>query len=51
VFQKPFEDPVRALQVVEEQEGALSLWATSGAALHKYNLGQRMGEESEAMEC
>lgn len=51
VFQKPFEDPIRALQVVEEQEGVLGLWATSGAALYKYNLGQRMEEESEAMQC
>ncbi|KAG1872376.1 hypothetical protein DFJ58DRAFT_436736 [Suillus subalutaceus] len=51
VFQKPFEDPVRALQVVEEEEGVLGLWATSGAALYKYNLGQRMEEESEAMQC
>ncbi|KAG2155918.1 uncharacterized protein EDB93DRAFT_1247559 [Suillus bovinus] len=42
VFQKPFEDPIRALQVVEEQEGVLGLWATSGAALYKYNLGQRI---------
>ncbi|KAG1774887.1 hypothetical protein EV702DRAFT_1121669 [Suillus placidus] len=42
VFQKPFENPIRALQVVEEQEGVLGLWATSGAALYKYNLGQRM---------
>lgn len=50
VFQKPFEDPVRALQVVEEQEGVLGLWATSGAALHKYNLGQTMEEEFEGME-
>lgn len=49
VFQKPFEDPVRALQVVEEQEGVLGLWATSGAALFKYNLGQRMEEEFEGM--
>lgn len=51
VFQKPFEDPIRALQVVEEQQGVLGLWATSGAALYKYNLGQRMGEESETMQC
>lgn len=50
VFQKPFEDPVRALQVVEEQEGVLGLWATSGAALHKFNLGQMMEEEFEGME-
>lgn len=50
VFQKPFEDPVRALQVVEEQEGVLGLWATSGAALYKFNLGQRMEEEFEGME-
>ncbi|KAG2342166.1 hypothetical protein BDR05DRAFT_1026920 [Suillus weaverae] len=42
VFQKPFENPIRALQVVEEQEGVLDLWATSGATLYKYNLGQRM---------
>lgn len=51
VFLKPFEDPVRALQVVEEKEGVLGLWATSGPALYKYNLGQRMEEESEAMQC
>lgn len=51
VFQKPFEDPIRALQVVEEQQGVLGLWATSGAALYKYNLGQRMEEESETMQC
>ncbi|KAG1748732.1 WD40-repeat-containing domain protein [Suillus lakei] len=50
VFQKPFEDPIRALQVVEEEEGVLGLWATSGAALYKYNLGQRMEEESQAMQ-
>ncbi|KAG0704251.1 WD40-repeat-containing domain protein [Suillus ampliporus] len=51
VFQKPFEDPIRALQVVGEEEGALGLWATSGAALYKYNLGQRMEAESQAMQC
>ncbi|KAG2151315.1 hypothetical protein DEU56DRAFT_545388 [Suillus clintonianus] len=50
VFQKPFEDPIRALQVVEEEVGVLGLWATSGAALHKYNLGQRMEEKSQAMQ-
>jgi WD repeat-containing protein 21A len=51
VFQRPFEDPIRALQVVEEQEGVLGLWATSGAILYKYNLGQWMEKEPEAMQC
>ncbi|OAX42146.1 hypothetical protein K503DRAFT_734273 [Rhizopogon vinicolor AM-OR11-026] len=42
VFQQSFEDPVRALQVVEEGKGGMILWAASGTALYKYNLGQTM---------
>lgn len=49
VFQKPFDDSVRALQVVE-REGGMALWSASGTALHKYNLGQTMEEEPQAMQ-
>lgn len=50
VFWNSFNDPVRALQVVEEGEGGMTLWAASGTALYKYKLGQRMEEESQAMQ-
>jgi DDB1- and CUL4-associated factor 4 len=48
-FRRPFDNPVRALQIVEE-EGGMALWTASGTALHKYHLGQRTEEESQAMQ-
>ena len=41
-LQWPYDDPIRALQVVEEEEGGMVLWAASGTALHEHKLGQRM---------